>query len=147
MIYNEIYKNLFTVDKKYTLAHAISLDSNMGQGIAVDFNKHFKGMKTYLINYITYNDTTIPDVIMYDKKEQKVFNLITKKKCTGKPNYNTIGCCIEKMAKMCKENNIKFLAMPKIGCGLDRLQWGEIREMIKDYFSDLDIEILICKYK
>ena len=36
------------------------------------------------------------------------------------------------MVGMCKEFNIKYLAMPKIGCGLDRLQWGKVKEIIED---------------
>ena len=41
-------------------------------------------------------------------------------------------------------NKIKYVAMPKIGCGLDRLQWGKVREIINETFKDLDIEILVC---
>jgi hypothetical protein len=35
--------------------------------------------------------------------------------------------------------------MPIIGCGLDRLQWDKVSEIIKDVFKDTDIEILVCK--
>lgn len=45
--------------------------------------------------------------------------------------------------KYAKEQ-IQYLAMPKIGCGLDRLQWGKVREIIKDVFNDVNIEILVC---
>ena len=47
------------------------------------------------------------------------------------------------MALLCKELEIKYLGLPKIGCGLDRLQWGKVREIIKEEFKDLDIEIEI----
>lgn len=36
------------------------------------------------------------------------------------------------------------LAMPKIGCGLDILEWNKVSEIIKDVFKDTDIEILVC---
>ena len=88
-----------------------------------------------------------PVTILYKGKKQDVFNLITKKVCTGKPNYNTIGQCIKQMADICKEENIKHLAMVKIGCGLDRLQWGEVREIIQSYFQSIDIEIIVCRFK
>lgn len=45
------------------------------------------------------------------------------------------------MVEQCERHEIKYLAMPKIGCGLDRLQWGKVREIIQDKFKDLDIEI------
>ena len=39
---------------------------------------------------------------------------------------------------------ITKLAMPCIGCGLDKLKWEKVREIIKEIFEDMDIEILIC---
>ena len=43
------------------------------------------------------------------------------------------------------ENGDKYLAIPLIGAGLDRLSWDESRETIKRVFADTDIEILVCK--
>ena len=37
------------------------------------------------------------------------------------------------------ENGDKFLAIPLIGAGLDRLSWDENRETIKRVFKDTDI--------
>ncbi len=34
--------------------------------------------------------------------------------------------------------------MPKIGCGLDRLQWGLVREIVEEVFEGVDAEILVC---
>ena len=31
--------------------------------------------------------------------------------------------------------------MPRIGCGLDRLRWKKVREIIKSIFQDTDLEI------
>lgn len=41
--------------------------------------------------------------------------------------------------------NIHKIAMPTIGCGLDRLQWDKVSEIIKEVFKDSDLEILVCK--
>jgi hypothetical protein len=35
--------------------------------------------------------------------------------------------------------------MPLIGCGLDRLSWDEVYEIICEVFEDTDVEILICE--
>ena len=48
------------------------------------------------------------------------------------------------MKEQIVEKNITKLAMPKIGCGLDKLKWNNVRCIIKDIFKDLDIEIKIC---
>ena len=34
--------------------------------------------------------------------------------------------------------------MPIIGCGLDRLEWSRVSNIIKEIFENDDIEILVC---
>lgn len=35
--------------------------------------------------------------------------------------------------------------MPMIGCGLDRLEWGSVRNIIINVFEKTDADIVICK--
>ena len=44
----------------------------------------------------------------------------------------------------CEKENISKIAMPKIGCGLDRLDWYDISSAIKEIFADSQIEIVVC---
>jgi hypothetical protein len=136
MKYEEKRMNLFEVDNKYYLAHCISADYKLGAGIAVEFEKKFK-LKNKLSQY---SDGSYPTVIRINR----VFNLITKAKYWHKPTLQSLRQTIVQMANDCLEYDIKYLAMPKIGCGLDKLSWGEVREVIKEVFDDTDIEILIC---
>ena len=39
------------------------------------------------------------------------------------------------------------IAMPKIGSGLDRLNWQDVEQIIKDVFADTDVEILVCDWR
>ena len=52
---------------------------------------------------------------------------------------------LEKMKQICLENDIKKIAMPVIGCGLDRLDWNDVSEQIKSVFTNTGVEILVCK--
>ena len=146
MIYREEKGDLFEMSG-YSFAHCISQDCAMGAGIAVAFDKKFKGMKRYCLRVIEENNLSFPCVVpftdSYKNYDIFVFNLVTKRVCYGKPTYTTITKAIEDMAFMCKQFNVKKLAMPKIGCGLDRLQWGKVREIIKEAFKDTDIEIVV----
>lgn len=36
----------------------------------------------------------------------------------------------------CKELNVTELAMPRIGCGLDKLDWHKVKSMLEDIFYD-----------
>ena len=51
------------------------------------------------------------------------------------------------MKSLVEIHQVKKLAMPKIDCGLDRLQWPRVREILVEVFDGVEIEILICKWK
>lgn len=134
MKFNEKKGNLFELDnKKYYFAHCISSDYALGAGIAVEFQKRFK-LRDKLMKCGSGSYT---EVIVIDN----IFNLVTKNKYWNKPTYLSLAMCIRDMRDLCKSRNIKYLAMPRIASGLDRLQWSKVREIIKEEFKDLDIEI------
>jgi hypothetical protein len=131
--------NLFEVEDKYYLTHCISADCELGAGIAVEFQKRFK-LKQILKLEIGQYGGDYPQCILVDK----VFNLVTKSKYWNKPTYESITTSIKLMKLQCERKGVKYLAMPKIGCGLDRLQWGKVREILQEEFKNTDIEILVC---
>ena len=130
--------NLFNTSNDYFLAHCISLDFAMGAGIAVEFNKRFK-LRKKLNKISNIIDIEVCDCVLIDR----VFNLITKEKYFQKPTYQSLEKSLLEMKRIIIENKIKKLAMPKIACGLDRLQWGKVKEIIEVIFEDVDIDILI----
>lgn len=84
MLYNEEKGNLFELDEKYSLVHCISLDCEMGKGIAVEFDKKFRGMKSFLKNRIQNDNISFPVTIpCFKDNKLRVFNLITKNKYWG----------------------------------------------------------------
>lgn len=133
-------RDLFTVSQGYYLAHCISADFALGAGIAKAFdnvyNMRFKLFREY-DNY-TYEGG---DALLIDN----VFNLVTKPKCYHKPRYEAVREALEVMKDIMEENATTKLAMPKISCGLDRLSWNEVYEIICEVFEDTDVEILICE--
>lgn len=56
---------------------------------------------------------------------------------------NTLRKTLLLMSSLVKDYNIKKLAIPKLGCGLDRLNWNEVELMIKEIFKDYDITIIV----
>lgn len=146
MKYTEEMKDLFTVPNDYYFAHCISADFALGAGIAVEFKKRFD-MKNKLMN-------KCPGITEYMDLYKlqgtcllidNVFNLVTKRKYWQKPTYASITQALYTMKRLCDTYDIKKIAMPKIGAGLDRLQWNKVSKIIKQVFADTDVEILVCK--
>ena len=40
-------------------------------------------------------------------------------------------------------NGVKELCMPRIGSGLDKLDWGRVTAMIASVFKDVDMNITV----
>ena len=133
-------KDLFTMKQGYYLAHCISADFALGAGIAKAFDSVYN-MRFKLFRHYPDYEYHCGDALLIDN----VFNLVTKRKCWHKPTYESIKQSLYWMKRVCEANTIKKVAMPVIGCGLDRLQWNKVSSIIKEIFNDTDIEILVCK--
>lgn len=146
MTYREEYRDLFSVPEDYYLAHCISADFGMGAGIAVQFNKRFD-MKNKLIKYNPdyfnkfRSEGIHGDCILQDK----VFNLVTKERYWDKPTYTSLFEALTQMHTLCAMGDVRKIAMPTIGAGLDKLDWDKVSTLVKGVFKDTDIEILVCR--
>ena len=146
MIYKEETRDLFAVPEEYYLAHCISADFGMGKGIVVEFNRRFNMKKRLQSEYPDYiNEWHRKKLSFACILEGRVFNLVTKERYFHKPTYDSLCGALCNMKLMSVQNGVTKIAMPIIGCGLDRLQWDKVSVIIKEIFDDTDIEILVCK--
>jgi hypothetical protein len=129
---NDVVGDVFSVADDYFLAHAISRDYKMGAGIAVDFNKKFE-----LRYQLSRENIKFPDCILVGR----VFNLVDKEKYWQKPTYDSLENSLSLMKKIIIEKKIAKVAMPKIGCGLDKLAWKHVRRLIEKVFRDTEVQI------
>ena len=150
MTIREEQRDLFTVPTDYILVHCISADFAMGAGIAKEFAR--RGVKARLIeNY--RGMTKAGDCVATATTGWRLeYNLVTKKKYWQKPTYDSLKIVLINAKlyslmiadKGAKEPKPVKLAMPRIGCGLDRLQWDKVKAIIEEVFADTDVEILVC---
>lgn len=143
MHYQEIKKDLFEVPACYYLAHCINGAYTLGAGIAREFADRMN-MQNCLKWIYPIAEGEQAKYIGKALLVGNVFNLVTKAFHYNKPTYESLYSALMDMRDQCEHYGIKCLAMPKIGCGLDRLDWNRVSVMIKEVFSNLDINILVC---
>lgn len=146
MVYNEKIMDLFSVPDEYYLAHCISADFGMGKGIVIEFNNRFnmkRKLKSKYPNYLKEysEENRCGDCIL----DGRVLNLITKERYYQKPTYKSLEQSLQAMKNICLHRKVQKIAMPMIGCGLDKLEWDRVSQIIKNIFGDTDMEILICR--
>lgn len=142
MTIREENRDLFTVPQGYYLAHCITADCSLGAGVAkkIDevYNMREKLIKTYDLGFGLSD--YIGNVLTIDN----VYNLVLKKYPQKKAKYKKLRACLEDMKDEMDTNLVTKVAMPKIGCGHEGLEWDRVREIIEEVFEDTDVEILVC---
>lgn len=86
---------------------------------------------------------TVGGVAVLSRENRHIYYLVTKFKYNLKPTYVDLESSLREMKDHMVKNNVKHLAMPKIGCGLDKLQWSKVAELIQKVFGDMDIMISV----
>ncbi|BFZ09269.1 hypothetical protein BsWGS_12308 [Bradybaena similaris] len=134
----EVKGDLFDCPGSYSLAHCVSQDLHMSKGIAAIFKQKFGGL-----DELQAQGATVGGVAVLSRENRHIYYLVTKFKYNQKPNYADLESSLHKMKDHMLKNDVKHLAMPKIGCGLDRLQWSKVEELIQKVFGDMDIMISV----
>ena len=152
MKYTEEKRDLFSLPKDYMLVHCISSDFALGAGIA----KRFAALGVKEALHTGEAKGSVHGTYYFDGKGYcmitdsiggwKVANLVTKYRYYHKPTYKTVKDALHDLKKHLSDfPEVKKLGMPLIGCGLDKLQWEKVREIIEGQFGDTDYEITVCR--
>ncbi|PSN50754.1 hypothetical protein C0J52_01173 [Blattella germanica] len=132
----ETYGNLLEAPRNQSLAHCVAEDMRMGSGIAVNFRRKFGHVGELLDQCIK-----VGGVAVLKLDGRCIFYLVTKLYSYGKPELNDLFSSLKEMRFHCERENIKYLSIPKLGCGLDRLTWNEVKTAILEAFTGLNIKI------
>ena len=121
-------------------AHCVSADLAMGKRIAKEFDQRFR------IKYILKSNTTLPRIVNWPAcfRVGRVYNIITKERYWHKPTYETFQAGLFKLRKMLEKDQVDTLIIPRIGCGLDCLEWSKVKSMIINTFALMNISIIVC---
>ncbi|NXK65048.1 OARD1 deacetylase, partial [Sylvietta virens] len=130
--------DLFSCPSTDALAHCISEDCRMGAGIAVLFKKKFGGVQELLDQ-----KKKTGEVAVLQRDERYIYYLITKQKVSHKPTYESMQKSLEAMKAHCLNNGVTDISMPRIGCGLDGLQWEKVSAILEEVFENTDIKITV----
>ncbi|XP_067675452.1 ADP-ribose glycohydrolase OARD1-like [Haliotis asinina] len=132
----EMKGDLFKCPETDAIVHCVSQDMHMGKGIAVLFKKKFGGVEELKSQGKKPGETAV-----LKRESRFVYYLVTKPKYFNKPTYDTLTSSLQDMKKHVVENKVGSVSMPRIGCGLDGLQWHKVTNIVKDVFADTDVKV------
>lgn len=138
----------------------VNLFGVMGTGLAADFKIEFPENFKIYTNFANKGETAIGKLITHKvtKQENKnydgvlIINFPTKSswKWPSKLEYIEMG--LQNLTTLIKENDVKSIAIPGLGCGQGQLNWNDVKPLIEKYlntegFKDIEIEIYEPKVK
>lgn len=130
--------DLFSCPAKESLVHCVSSDMHMSKGIAKSFKDTFGG-----IDELIAQDKQVGDVAVLKNGNRYIYYLIMKERRFDKPTYETLRSSLAAMREHCLKYKVTNLSMPQIGCGLNRLQWSKVSEVINEVFKNCDMTITV----
>ncbi|XP_068141896.1 ADP-ribose glycohydrolase OARD1 [Drosophila tropicalis] len=138
----EVTGDLFSAGNEYSMCHCVASDLRMGKGIAIRFRNKFGQLG------VLQQQNVQPGGVAIIKDGQRfIYNLVTKQCSWGKPTYQFMHSSLTAMRQHMIDHQVKKLALPRIGCGLDGLSWSKIKDMLCELFQQDDIELIVYNYK
>lgn len=129
--------DLFDVPAYYTIAFATSADGAMKGKLEQQINEYYPNFAGELSAY---------DELGYALYERNCFALIIKNKYYKKADFGNLISAVNDMAEIINEESITCLAIPKLGCGGNGLNWDEVGPCIIDILSENTClnKLIIC---
>lgn len=118
------------------LAHCVSADLHMNAGVARVIKHRFGGVRELLSQH-----RGVGQVAYLHREGRIIFYLITKSHFLDFPTVPALRSCLRELAFLCWHFKIHHLSVSRLGCGLDRLKWVEVKHELEMAFCNLDIII------
>ena len=72
-----------------------------------------------------------------------IYNLVAKESFCDKPNLSALSKTLEAIKSHASMNGVPTIAIPKLGCGLDQMNWQEVVKLLQDIFTYADVQIVV----
>ena len=75
--------------------------------------------------------------------QRYIYNLVTKERFCDGPKLSTLSKTLEAMKVHAGTNCVSTIAIPKLGCDLDQMNWQEVVKLLRDIFAYADVQIVV----
>jgi O-acetyl-ADP-ribose deacetylase (regulator of RNase III) len=130
------------------LVNTVNTVGVMGKGIALQFKKAFPhNFKRYREACSKGELTTGKLLVVKDSNlptgEKLIINFPTKQHWKMPSKHEYIASGLIALVKFLKENPVKSIALPALGCGNGGLDWMAVKPMIIGILSELKMDIIV----
>ena len=128
-----------------TIVNTVNCVGVMGAGIALEFKLRFPKMYKDYKKKCNKNLVRIGRPYIYSHNDNLwILNFPTKKHWKNKSNLDWIESGLKYFRNNYDNVKMESVAFPKLGTNNGGLKWDDVKELMEQYLSDLNIDIYIC---
>ena len=137
-----VYENEHSIiQQPNSIGHCISADAKMSEEFADFLSRKIPGLRPTCKKAKLLMGQVFP---FWDSTGRRyIYNLVTKERFFDKPDSSTLLTTLETMKSHAAMYGVSRIAIPKIGCGLDQMNWQEVVKLLRDVFAYSDIHIVV----
>ena len=121
-----------------SIGHCISRDCKLGAGIAKLFRQRFGRVDEL-------RGSKVGEVSVLEISGRFIYNLVSKDRYWDRPGYEVLEQCLVAMREHALLHQVECIGLPRIGCGLDGLNWELVRGLLDKVKSDPEGKLLFEK--
>ena len=121
--------------------HCISADARMSKEFADFLSHRIPGLRPICRKARLFMGQVYP---FWDSTgKHYIYNLVNKERFCDKTNLTTLSKTLEARKIHASKNGVSTIAIPKLGCGLDQMNWQEVVKLLRDIFAYADVQIVV----
>ena len=129
------------LEQPNSIGHCISADAQMSKGFAQFLSERVPRLRRTCRRANLLNDQVFP---FWDYSSRRYsYNLVSYKKYSDKPDLQTLATALRGMQAQATMNGASAFSVPKIGSGLDQMDWQDVVKLLRNIFLYSDIQIVV----
>lgn len=131
--------NILKLPKNVAIAHCVAADLNMSDGLA----RHIKNKYKINTEELLKLNKKKGEIIHQKVGDTEILHLITKDVSYISPKWKDYKNTLKTIPKVCQENGINKLIVPKLGSGLDKIPWASTMKLLKNICNESNLQLIV----
>jgi hypothetical protein len=127
-------------ESQEALAHCVSEDFRMSQGIAANFKKRFAGVELLKSQDVRVGGAAC---LRDEKGDRFIYYLVTKPLHSDKPLFVKLRESFRAMIRHMRTHGVAAVSVPQLGCGLDELAYADVLQMMKEEITGTGVQVTV----
>jgi len=129
------------------LAHGCNCRGKMGKGIAVAFREMYPRMYLAYAALCREQRPSPGEVMAWTEEEDGpiVYNLFTQDHWKDGATWSAVETSVRSMIRHMEANDVPMVLLPRVGAGLGRLSWSEVRHLLKILGDETDRRLVVVE--